>query len=66
MALCLRGWIRNRPDGTVESVVEGSPDAVERFVLWCRKGPVGARVEEVRQEVLVAEEPLARFEIRYR
>ena len=26
------GWIRNRPDGTVEAVLEGERDAVERLV----------------------------------
>ena len=41
------GWVRNRPDGTVEAVVEGSPDAVTRLVEWCRKGPPHARVDEI-------------------
>lgn len=41
------GWVRNRADGTVEIVVQGPPDAVERFVQWCRHGPPLARVTEV-------------------
>ncbi len=44
---CAAGWIRNNPDGTVEAVFEGEPDAVERLVDFCRVGPSGARVERV-------------------
>jgi acylphosphatase len=47
------GWIRNRPDGTVEAVFEGDRDAVEWLVDWCRVGPRGAAVDEleVRDEL---------------
>ncbi len=41
------GWIANRPDGSVEAVFEGEPDAVEALVEWCREGPRGARVARV-------------------
>ena len=41
------GWARNRPDGTVEAVFEGEPDAVERLIELCREGPRGAVVERV-------------------
>jgi acylphosphatase len=41
------GWVRNRPDGAVEAVFEGEPDAVERMVAWCRQGPRGAEVTDV-------------------
>lgn len=59
----LAGWVRNRPDGGVEAVFEGTPDAVDALVRFCREGPRGASVASVE----VAEEPpegLARFEIR--
>jgi acylphosphatase len=57
------GWVRNRPDGTVEAVFEGEPDAVEAMVGLCRSGPRGAQVERVEVE---EEEPqrLAGFEVR--
>jgi acylphosphatase len=56
------GWARNRPDGTVEIVLEGDPDAVESIARFCRVGPRGADVREVDES---AEEPegLAAFEI---
>ena len=41
------GSVRNTWDGTVEAVLEGEPDAVERLVEFCREGPPGARVEQV-------------------
>ena len=42
------GWVRNRPDGLVEAVFEGSTEAVDSMVRWCRHGPRGARVERVQ------------------
>jgi acylphosphatase len=39
------GWIRNRPDATVEAMLEGEEAAVRAVVDWCRRGPPGARVE---------------------
>ena len=41
------GWVRNRPDGTVEAVFEGEPDDVEALVAFCRQGPRGADVGRV-------------------
>jgi acylphosphatase len=45
--LGVRGWVRNRPDDTVEAVVEGEPGAVEDMVAWLRQGPRHARVTGV-------------------
>ena len=44
------GWIRNRPDGAVEAVVEGDPDAVGAMVRFCHEGPDRARVDRVEEE----------------
>jgi acylphosphatase len=41
------GWVRNCADGSVEAVLEGDAEAVERVVAWMRKGPDRARVEGV-------------------
>jgi acylphosphatase len=41
------GWITNRPDGAVEAVFEGEPDAVAALVEFCRRGPRGADVDSV-------------------
>jgi acylphosphatase len=44
------GWVRNKPDGTVEAVFEGAPEGVDALVAWCWRGPSGARVDDVRVE----------------
>jgi acylphosphatase len=46
-SLGLRGWVRNRPDGSVEALVTGAPEDVAAMVEASRKGPVGAHVTEV-------------------
>ncbi len=48
------GWVRNRPDGTVEAVFEGEQDAVDRMVAWASHGPRHAAVERIET---LAEEP---------
>ena len=45
--LGLRGWVRNRRDGSVEVLVTGAPEAVAAMVEACRQGPRGACVSEV-------------------
>jgi len=62
-SLGLGGWVRNNPDGTVEAVVEGPRARVESILVWCRRGPRGAVVEEVET---AWEDPagLGGFEIR--
>jgi acylphosphatase len=45
--LCLTGWVRNCPDGSVEAVAEGDRRKVEDLIAWCRRGPQGARVQSV-------------------
>jgi acylphosphatase len=49
-SLGLTGWVRNRPDRTVESLIEGPENAVNRLVSWCHKGPPGARVTQVHKK----------------
>jgi acylphosphatase len=57
------GWVKNREDGTVEALFEGSPDAIQQMIEWCKRGPPASRVDEVR----VVPEPtgsvLLRFQV---
>ena len=46
-SLGLGGWVRNAHDGSVEAVFEGEDERVESMVDWCRRGPSGARVDDV-------------------
>jgi len=48
------GWVRNRPDGALEAVLEGPPEAVERVVRFFRTGPPGAVVDRID---VIEEEP---------
>ncbi|KAE9612320.1 hypothetical protein Lal_00022854 [Lupinus albus] len=42
--LGLKGWVRNRRDGSVEALFSGSPDVVQEMVQRCRRGPPEAIV----------------------
>jgi acylphosphatase len=46
-SLGLTGWVRNRPDGCVESVFEGEDLAVHAMREWCRTGTPPARVDHL-------------------
>jgi len=46
----LTGFVRNMPDGSVEAVVEGDRDALDRFEWKVSSGPRGARVDHVNRE----------------
>jgi acylphosphatase len=41
------GWVRNRPEGTVEIVAEGEAAQLEEFIKWVDVGPSAARVDRV-------------------
>ncbi|MGW8161841.1 MAG: acylphosphatase [Desulfobulbales bacterium] len=63
--LGLSGWVRNRPDGSVEAVVEGENDAVAKMVQWFNQGSPHAFVEKVH---MTEEPPVSEtdsFEIHY-
>ncbi len=63
--LQLRGWVRNRPDGTVETTCEGSREKVERFVAYLHQGPPAANVTYLDLEWTEPQGNLGRFEIRH-
>ena len=41
------GWVKNRRDGTVETVLHGSPASVDAVLAWARRGPPAARVSRI-------------------
>ncbi|RKP53355.1 acylphosphatase [Pararobbsia silviterrae] len=62
--LGIGGWVQNREDGTVEAVIQGPPDQVDRMLEFMRKGPPAARVTELESERSYAERKYDRFEQR--
>jgi acylphosphatase len=45
--LGVSGFVKNMRDGSVYIEAEGENDAMEAFILWCRKGPEWARVDDI-------------------
>lgn len=45
--LGLSGWVRNMPDGSVESFAVGSKEKLEAYINWCKQGPPHASVDSV-------------------
>jgi acylphosphatase len=45
--LGVSGWVRNAADGSVEAQIQGSPEAVDEIIRFCRRGPSGASVENI-------------------
>ena len=43
----VHGYVRNQHNGSVEVVAEGDFDALLRFEQALRRGPAGARVDDV-------------------
>lgn len=60
--LGLSGWVRNRRDGRVEAVFEGTSEAVRQMVELCHEGPDHARVDTVLDDYSEPVEGLASFE----
>jgi acylphosphatase len=56
--LDLKGWVRNLRDGSVEALVEGKKEQVDKFVRWCHRGPTMAHVQSIQ---VTEEEPTGEF-----
>jgi acylphosphatase len=62
-SLGLRGWVRNRRDGSVELLAHGDDESVEALAAACRIGPPAARVERIEAEPAEGEGPPAGFRV---
>ena len=63
--LKLCGWVRNRPDGTVEIEVQGQEEMIDKLLKLAQKGPSRSRVTSVRKEEKPLDAALERFTVRY-
>ena len=52
--LGLSGWVRNLPDGRVETVIVGDKGKVDEMIKWLHQGSPLARVDsmEVKDKVI--------------
>lgn len=55
------GWVRNRRDGTVEAVIQGTSGAVDSMLQWCRRGPPAAHVTAVNVADVAHDDALTAF-----
>ena len=61
--LGLRGWVRNRPEGSVELTAEGEHDQLETLLERARRGPRSAQVTDVEVDWAEASGNLGPFEL---
>jgi acylphosphatase len=50
LQLGVTGWVRNVGYDTVEALAQGNREQIERFLQTVKRGPIGARVDESREE----------------
>lgn len=63
--LGVSGWVRNRNDGSVEVMVQGSETAVAAIIECAQRGPRASQVSGVTvSDVAAAEDFGGRFETR--
>ncbi|MFZ5563462.1 MAG: acylphosphatase [Thermodesulfobacteriota bacterium] len=61
----VRGWVKNRADGSVEAVFEGNRQDVSDLLRWCEQGPPAADVTHVQATEVDYTGEFAGFTIAY-
>lgn len=60
----LRGWVRNRRDGSVEALFAGDGADVDDMLEACRDGPAAARVKDIKVDETENADIPGSFEVR--
>ncbi|MFM0342119.1 acylphosphatase [Paraburkholderia fungorum] len=60
-ALAVTGWVRNRMDGSVDAMLQGSPEQLAAMCAWLSERTSAALVDELQETE--AEPPFPRFGI---
>jgi acylphosphatase len=63
--LHLQGFIRNLPDGGVETIAEGEEAALKEYLERLRSGPQLAQVAQIEVEWLEADASFRGFQVRH-
>lgn len=45
--LGIAGWVRNEDDGSVQALLQGPHDRIDKMLSWLHVGPPAARVEQI-------------------
>jgi acylphosphatase len=61
----VKGWVKNKRDGTVEAVFEGERDQVDALLKWCEEGPPHANVDDVDVKWEACSGEFKKFDVRY-
>ncbi|PXW15489.1 acylphosphatase [Paraburkholderia caballeronis] len=61
-ALRIRGYVANLEDGSVEAVIQGPANEIDRMLSWLRRGPPAARVTDLVSEERSSDKRYERFE----
>lgn len=64
LGLGLSGWVRNRSDSSVEAMVHGDEDTVQKLITACNDGPPMAEVEKINIADASGDEWFDGFEIK--
>lgn len=62
--LKITGWVKNRQDGTVVSMIQGEEEAIKSFITWSNEGSPMSTVEDVKVESVEPDQNLIGFEIK--
>jgi len=63
LQLGVKGWIRNKMDGTVAGLFQGTEDQVDAMVRWCSKGSPMAEVVSVDEEPVPVDKKIDGFNV---
>ncbi len=64
LELGIKGWVMNKPDGSVYIEAEADESNLDQFIEWCKKGPMMARVDNIDIRY-PSPEGFPDFEVRY-
>ena len=52
----IKGFVRNKSDGSVYIEAEGTEENLTKFLEWCKRGPVWARIQNISESAGVVKD----------
>ncbi len=63
--LNLKGFVKNLPNEKVEAVFEGKEENINEILKFCKKGPSGAKIKDIKIKEEKVSNKFNSFEVRY-